>query len=140
MPQNSPGTVTRRVDSRLLLSETCDVSFPTQLHYDAMDPYAVTATFLFGDGLETDWVLARELLVDGLQGQTGHGDVMLRPLMGAESTEVELTLSVGGGYARVTLPAGSLAAFLQASHQIVPPGTESRHLDLDTTIGHLLSA
>jgi hypothetical protein len=57
MPQDAPVTVTRRVDVRPLLSETCDVSFPTLLHFDAMDPYAVTATFLVGDGIEVDWAL-----------------------------------------------------------------------------------
>src|SRR6476469_703710 len=48
MQECAPVTVTHRVDARLLLSETCDVSFPTLLHYSAMDPYAVTATFLVG--------------------------------------------------------------------------------------------
>jgi hypothetical protein len=127
------------VDARLLVSETCDVSFPTQLHYDAMDPYAVTATFLFGEGLEVEWVLARDLLGDGLHRETGDGDVVLRPSTGASSTEVELTLSVADGHARVTLPADTLAAFLRASHHVVPPGTESEYLDLDTTIMRLLS-
>jgi len=39
----------------------------------------------------------------------------------------------------VTLPAEILAAFLRASHHVVPPGTESQHLDLDTAIMRLLS-
>ena len=139
MPHDAPVTVTRQVDARLLVSDTCDVSFPTQLHYDAMDPYAVTATFLFGEGLEVEWVLARDLLGDGLHRETGDGDVVLRPSTGASSTEVELTLSVADGHARVTLPADTLAAFLRASHHVVPPGTESEYLDLDTTIMRLLS-
>ena len=139
MPQDGPITVTRRVDARLLLSENCDISFPTQLHYDAMDPYAVTATFLLADDLEVEWVLARDLLGDGLHRQTGDGDVVLCPSTGAVSTEVELVLSVPRGHARVTLPGDSLAAFLRASHHIVPPGTELEYLDLDTTIMRLLS-
>lgn len=139
MPPDAPVTVTRQLDGRLLLSETCDLRFPTQLHYDAMDPYAVTATFLFGEGFEVEWVLARDLLGDGLHRQTGEGDVVLRPSTGAPSAEVELMLSVPDGHARVTLPAETLAAFLRASHHVVPPGTESEYLDLDTTIMRLLS-
>ena len=141
MPQTSPGTVTRRVEARLLLlPEACDVSLTTQLHYDASDPFAVTATFLFGDGVELDWVLARDLLAEGLHRQTGEGDVALGPSSEPGSTDVELTLSARHGHARVALPTATLAAFLQDSHQIVPPGTESEHLDLDTTIWRLLSA
>jgi len=139
MQECAPVTVTHRVDARLLLSETCDVSFPTLLHYSAMDPYAVTATFLVGHGFEVAWVLARDLLPDGLHRETGDGDVVLRPSTRAAAPEVELMLSVRDGHARVTLPAETLAALLRASHHVVPPGTESQHLDLDTAIMRLLS-
>jgi hypothetical protein len=139
MSPDSPVTVTRRVDALLLLSEECDITLPAQLHYDAMDPYAVTATFLLADGLEVEWVLARDLLSDGLHRQTGEGDVVLRPSAGAVSTEVELVLTDPMSQARMTLPVETLADFLRASHHLVPPGTESEFLDLDTTILRLLS-
>jgi hypothetical protein len=139
MPHEAPVTVTRRVDARLLLSDNCDFDFPTQLHYDAMDPYAVTATFLLAEDLEVEWVLARDLLGDGLQRQCGDGDVVLRPSTEADSADVELVLSVPRGHARVTLPAETVAAFLRASHAVVPPGAEPEYLDLDTTIMRLLS-
>ena len=140
MPQTSPGTVTRRVEARLLMSETCDAGISTELHYDALDPFAVTATFLIEDGVELDWVLGRDLVAEGLYRQSGHGDVVVRPSTRPESTEVELTLSARHGHARVALPAETLAAFLQDSYQVVAPGTEAEHLDLDTTIWRLLSA
>jgi hypothetical protein len=139
MEQDTPVTVTRRVDARALVSETCAVDFPMLFHYDAMDPYAVTATFLVGDGVEVDWVLARDLLADGLHRRTGNGDVVICPSSGAAAAEVELMLSVPEGRARVTLPAETLAAFLQATHHVVPPGSESAYLDLETTIVQLLS-
>ena len=139
MPQDMPVTVTRHVDARLLVSETCDVGFPAQLRYDATDPYAVTATFFLGDGLEVAWVLGRDLLTRGLHQQTGDGDVVLRPSTGAAATEVELMLSVPDRHVRMTLPADSLSAFLRASHHVVPPGTESEYLDLDAMIMQLLS-
>lgn len=139
MPQDVPVTVTRHVDARLLLSETCDVRFPARFHYDATDPYAVTATFLLGDGLEVGWVLARDLLARGLHQQTGDGDVVLRPSTGAAATEVELMLSVPDRHVRLALPADTLSAFLGASHHVVPPGTESDYMDLDAMIMRLLS-
>src|SRR4051812_7308462 len=139
MLKDAPVTVTRRVDARLLLSETCDLTFPTLLRYDVSDPYAVTATFLVGREAEVDWVLARDLLADGLHGRTGDGDVVLGPLTGPGSREVELTLSAPQGVVRLTFPADALATFLEASHQVVPPGSESEFLDIDATIMQLLS-
>jgi anti-anti-sigma regulatory factor len=139
MPQEAPVEVTRHVDARLLLSETCETSFPTRLHYDAMDPYAITATFFLGDDNEVEWVLARDLLGDGLHRRAGDGDVVVRPHTRTASAEVELVLSSPAGHARLTLPAEPLAAFLEASHDVVPPGAESDYLDLDTTIMRLLS-
>ena len=41
------------------------------------------------DDLEVEWVLARDLLGDGLHRQTGDGDVVLRPSTGAVSPEDE---------------------------------------------------
>ena len=142
-PDAPPITVTGHVAARLHLSETCQVSFPTLLRYDPKDPYAVTATLHVGADRQVDWVFGRDLLAAGLHQQSGSGDVMLgpveAPVKGASSAEVELILSVRDDIARLTLPAESLAAFLQASHHVVPPGTEGDHLELDATILRLLS-
>ncbi len=138
-PDAPPITVTGHVAARLHLSETCQVSFPTLLRYDPKDPYAVTATLHVGADRQVDWVFGRDLLAAGLHRQSGAGDVVLGPVEGASSTEVELVLSVRDEHARLTLPAESLAAFLQASHHVVPPGTEGDHLELDATILRLLS-
>jgi len=43
-------------------------------------------------------------------------------------------------HVRVALPAETVAAFLEASHDVVPPGAESEYLDLETTILRLLSS
>ena len=138
-PDAPPLTVTGHVAARLHLSETCRVSFPTLLRYDAKDPYAVTATLLVGEDRQVDWVFGRDLLAAGLRRQSGEGDVVLSPVEDASCTEVELVLSVRDEHARLTMPAESLADFLQASHHVVPPGTELDHLDLDATILRLLS-
>ena len=140
MPQDAPATPTRLVDGRLLLSDNCSIDIWTRLHYDAQEPYAVTVTFLLDEAHEVEWVLARDLLGNGLHGRAGEGDVMLRPIPVAISTEVELMLlAVTGAHARVTLPAEAVAAFLRASHHVVPPGAETEHLNLETTISQLLS-
>jgi hypothetical protein len=139
MPHHAPATIIRWVDAGLLLSEDCVVTFAAQLCYDTRDPYAVTATFFPGDGLEVAWVLARDLLVGGLDHQIGDGDAVVRPLIRGCGTEVELELSIPGHHARVTFPAETLNSFLRASHDLVPLGTESDYLDLDALILQLLS-
>src|SRR3954453_13721498 len=139
MTQDVPVALTRRFDGRLLLSETREIRLLMQLEYDAMDPYAVTAAFLLADDYEVKWVFARDLLGDGLHRQTGEGDVVVRPKTGGTATEIELMLSVPTGHAQVTLPAETVAAFLEASHDLVPLGAESQHLHLDATIARLLS-
>lgn len=141
MHQDAPATVTRPVDAQLRISDNCSVSFPTQLHYDVKDPYAVTVTFLVDDDEEVEWVFARDLLKDGLHRQAGDGDVMVRPASQGHSAEaeVELVLAAPGGHARVMLPAETLAAFLRASHDVVPPGAEPEHLNVETAILQILS-
>jgi anti-anti-sigma regulatory factor len=139
MTQDVPVVVTRRFDGRLLLSETREARLLTQLDYDAMDPYAVTATFLLDDDNKVKWVFARDLLSDGLHRKTGEGDVMVRPKTGGTATEIELILSVPTGHAQVTLPAQTVAAFIEESHDLVPLGAESQYLHLDATIERLLS-
>jgi hypothetical protein len=139
MSQDAPATVSRPLEGRLLLSDRTSISFAARLHYDVKDPYAVTITFLFEDESEVEWVFGRELLADGLNRQVGEGDVMLRPTGEDCSPEVELVLSTPGSHVRLALPADSLAAFVRASHAVVPPGAETQHLDIDTAISEILS-
>ncbi|GAB3676281.1 SsgA family sporulation/cell division regulator [Angustibacter aerolatus] len=48
------------------------------LRYEASDPYAVEATFRAGDEA-ISWVLGRDLLRDGLEAESGEGDVHVWP-------------------------------------------------------------
>lgn len=140
MLQQALATVTCQVEARLLLSDSADIGLPTRLHYDATDPYAVTATFRLHDGQEVEWVLGRELLGGGLHRPSGEGDVLVRPSTRGGVPEVELVLSVPPTDARLMLPAETVAAFMRASHQVVPPGAETHHLDVGAAILHILSA
>jgi hypothetical protein len=94
---------------------------PVTLVWTDEDPWAVTIDFG-----EFDWVLARQLLADGLTSACGDGDVRFRP--GAKG-EVVMTLygSDPGDIqsADLHLPTSQAWGFLGQTFDITPPGLES---------------
>ena len=53
---------------------------PVLLRYETSDPYAVSADFLTGAGRRVSWCFSRELMSEGLEQATGHGDVRIWPV------------------------------------------------------------
>ena len=62
------------VQLRLVVADADAVPLPVSLRYCATDPYAVRAVFS-GDGMEVEWVFARDLLRTGLTSPVGEGDL-----------------------------------------------------------------
>ena len=88
-----------------------------ELRYDAADPYAVTVTFLVEPGERQRWTFGRDLLVAGLTGESGHGDVRIR--RGVDDPAlVVLELRSFAGHATVTGVAAELAASLRRSFAV----------------------
>lgn len=110
-----------------------------ELRYDATDPYAVDAVFQTGEPRGVRWVFARDLLSAGLAGPTGDGDVRVWPRVDADGAAVLIELRSPDGRALLEAPAERLAAFLQSTYAIVPPGTESSHVDVDDLVNGLLA-
>ncbi|KDN81216.1 SsgA family sporulation/cell division regulator [Kitasatospora cheerisanensis] len=50
-----------------------------------------------------------------------------------------VTLSPHDGRAVISIPADAVAAFLEDSFALVPPGDESEHLDLDDLLARILA-
>ena len=46
--------------------------------YDVAEPFTIAVAFLSEDEVWVEWVFARDLLVNGLTGSAGIGDVRLR--------------------------------------------------------------
>lgn len=81
----------------------------------SLDPLAVRLTVDADDG-PVHWVFARELLVRGLTGATGEGDVRVRPHPHpARRSMVEVVLSGEEGFARLFLARASVNHFLVSS-------------------------
>lgn len=101
------------------------------------DPYAVHMTFHARDGQEdVEWMFSRQLLSVGLLMPAGDGDVRVWP--GPESSGATyLQLRSPHGEAMFQAERGHFIDFLLRSYVVVPPGCESRYLDLDTELALL---
>ncbi|MEV0194614.1 SsgA family sporulation/cell division regulator [Kitasatospora purpeofusca] len=128
--------VSARVVMRLITDETHSREFGVECHYRPDDPYAVRLHF-GAAAQDAVWVLSRELLLRGLRGPAGEGDVHIEP--GTDGS-VFVALRGTDGIALLEAPYGPLARFLAATEELVPAGCETLRLDWDSWLTELLSA
>jgi hypothetical protein len=118
-------------------------SLHTRLTYRVSDPYAVEARFRADDLDETVWIFARDLLRNGLERNSGLGDVIVWPDTGAQGERrIFVRLSSPEGTALLSAADADLRAFLEAASSLVAYGAEHSYLvpalnALETTIGEL---
>ena len=123
------------------------------MYYSGKDPYAVRMAFHVGTDEPVEWIFARDLLAAGIESRQGEGDVQVWPspascaetydldVIGSAQTEgkiLNIELSSPFGQAHFEAPAQAMSAFLKRTYQIVPPGRESSHIDIDTELNDLL--
>lgn len=111
-----------------------------ELRYDAHEPYAVTMVLSAGRSL-VSWTVGRDLLAQGLLEPVGDGDVHVFPELdhcGRPVVAIELCSSEGN--ALLEAGAREFHEFLRQTYQVVAPGTESDHLDLDSALSRFLRA
>ncbi len=126
------------VQLRLVVADADAVPLPVSLRYSATDPYAVRAVFS-GDGMEVEWVFARDLLRTGLSTPVGDGDVHVWPSWGTGRELLMISLTSPDGQAVLEAAADDVRSFLDRTAAVVPDGDESSHLDLDAALVRLLS-
>ncbi len=105
--------------------------------YDAAEPFTIAVAFLSEDEVWVEWVFARDLLVNGLTGSAGIGDVRLRPRRTNGRTALQLEIESPEGHALLELERESVQRFLEATTKIVPLGDESDHFDVDGLIDEI---
>ena len=110
---------------------------PARLKYERRDPYAVTIVFRTGLG-PVEWIFARNLLDVGLLIPSGDGNIVVRPCH-ADETRVFLDLAAPAGSAVLSADARELATFLDLTYDLVPPGGESRWIDIDDALSRLVA-
>ncbi|MER6126655.1 SsgA family sporulation/cell division regulator [Streptomyces sp. NPDC001795] len=125
---------------RLLAEEDVDRPVVADLIYDSADPYAVCMTFQLCQEASVQWVIGRDLLLDGQRELTGLGDVQVWPSQdrGVHRVCIALRPFPEGEPAVLAVSARALEGFLRRTLDVVPLGTEGRHLDLDSIADHLL--
>jgi hypothetical protein len=126
------------VQLRLVVADADAVPLPVNLRYSATDPYAVRAVFS-GDGMEVEWVFARDLLRHGLSNPTGDGDVHVWPSWGTGRELLMISLTSPDGQAVLEASADDVRSFLDRTTAVVPDGQESDFLDLDAALTRLLA-
>lgn len=140
--QKSAGRATETISQDLTLwcvdPWSRAVQVPTTLGYRADDPYAVSLTFHSGAG-DVEWVASRMLLVQGLGDDAGDGDIKVSPSVDDDGTSIlVLDFSSPDGELVAHADAFEVQSFLTRSFALVPVGTESDRLDIDTLIAQLL--
>jgi len=123
-----------------LVSAEIPVVVPVALEYQARDPLAVSVVFFSGAD-EVRWLLARDLLDEGLVHEVGEGDVQVLPALDEFSRAVvQIRLESPGGVAILEAPTDGVLDFLARSYALVAPGMESQYIDFDQAIAQLLAA
>ncbi|WP_377271156.1 SsgA family sporulation/cell division regulator [Peterkaempfera sp. SMS 1(5)a] len=131
--------VEHELELHLVLSPERSVAVPARLLYDAHDPYAVHITFHLGSDSPVTWVFARELLVEGTFRACGTGDVRVWPGRSRGRGVLCMALSSPAGEALLEGPLAVIMAWLDRTHELVPPGSEGDSLDLDAGLAALLA-
>ena len=130
----------RAVSVELLDTEGGSSPVPAELTYDRLDPFAVSLSLGEAE-LSVDWTFARELLAEGLHEPNGDGDVHVWPCVSDKGRAALLIeLWTQDGRALLQADPREIVDFLAMSHEIVAPGQESAHLDLDEAIAAIFAA
>jgi hypothetical protein len=126
----------------MLLQVSPDLALEVEvrLGYDRADPYAVSLTFHIPGDEPVTWMLARELLLDGVSVPSGEGDVVFEPVPGEDPDfpDIRIRLDSPAGTAVLYSPALPLIAFLGKTDQVVPMGEEQVAEDLDQQLARIL--
>ncbi|MFB0619599.1 SsgA family sporulation/cell division regulator [Streptomyces sp. AGS-58] len=135
--------------SQQLASVMCDVTvfvsvsgeprvpLPARLHYDRSDPYAVRLSLGAPPARPVVWVLARDLLVEGLRRPAGAGDVLVLPRHGCSPGVMRIVLRSAGGAALLEIVVSEVTRFLEGACELVPLGAEGSHVDIESALAEL---
>ncbi|MFF8292709.1 SsgA family sporulation/cell division regulator [Streptomyces sp. NPDC016309] len=126
-----------------VVSEELSFRIPVELGYETRDPFAVRMTFHLPGDAPVTWAFGRELLLDGINGPSGEGDVHIRPTGPEDLSDVSIRLQVGGDRALFRSSAPPLVAFLDRTDKLVPLGQERTLGDfedhLEEALGRILA-
>jgi hypothetical protein len=140
----SNSTVSAELGIQIFISQQAIRPVAARLFYSREDPYAIRITFHTDLDRPVEWMFARDLLATGTVVRKGLGDVTFWPSAGSADGGagaggvLNIALSSPFGKAHFEAPAREISDFLRRTYQIVPPGQESEHIDVEAELNDLL--
>ena len=110
-----------------------DDQISATLRYNVYEPFAVTASFVLGEGPAIQWVMARDLLRDGVALPSGLGDIKMYPT--AEGLFIELHSP--SGRAVLVAPLQSVVDFINTIYRAVPEDREAEFFSIEAELDRL---
>ncbi|MEU3305267.1 SsgA family sporulation/cell division regulator [Streptomyces sp. NPDC006678] len=133
-------TVIQGLHVQLVVAHEMSLPVSMRLRYEPSDPYVVRAAFTAVDSDETvEWIIGRDLLIDGLEGPAGEGDIRIWPADGPDRCDSYILLDPPAGTALLKARTHEIKTFLEGTEAVVPRGTELGHIDLDASLAHFLA-
>jgi len=109
----------------------------TRWSYDAADPFAITLGVRTRSNRWVEWLVARDLVAEALEGPSGHGHIRMSPQVVQGYDIVEIEISSHDGRAVLEVDRDLLRDFVTATTELVAFGDESTRMDLDLEIAKL---
>jgi hypothetical protein len=135
---NSGASVSAELGLSLVVPEHGAVPLVASLCYSAGDPYAILMAFHVGTEDPVEWIFSRDLLSQGLHGPAGEGDVQVWPGDDHGLGVLNIALCSPFGQAHFEAPMTAIAEFLDRTFGIIPAGSESDFIDVDSELDELL--
>jgi hypothetical protein len=112
----------------------------TRWTYCVDDPYAVSLGVRTRHDRWIEWLVARDLVVEGLDRAAGEGDVRMSPQVVQGYEIVEIEICSGDGRAVLEVDRDLLRHFVESSIELVALGDESAYINLDGEIAKITSS
>lgn len=109
----------------------------TRWSYSAAEPFAVTLAVRTRSDRWVEWLVARDLVAEGLEADAGEGDIRFSPqvVQGYDIVEIEITST--DGRAVLEVDRDLLRHFVDTTLQLVALGDESALMDLDGELARI---
>ncbi len=125
--------MTVAVTEMILISDPALPPVHAEFRYRSDDPFAVQLLLSLDQSPAITWVYGRELLLEGVRGPAGMGDVQIFPVH--DGTVIEL--HSGEQSARLLAHTPDLIDFLDRSLELVPTGSESAYFEVESDLRNL---
>ena len=109
----------------------------TRWSYSATDPFAVVLAVRTRADRWVEWLVARDLVREALDGAAGEGDIRMSPQVVQGYDIVEIEIRSTDGRAVLEVDRDLLRHFVETTAELVAFGDEGGRMDLDVEIAKL---